>query len=282
MMKRILKEPLFHFLVGGVLLFAAHAWLNRGVSDEPETVRITAAEVNWLKETWALQWQRQPNEQELRGLVSDYLKEVLLAREATALGLDVNDTVVRRRLAQKMEFLLEDTARLAEPAEEELRRLYIAGGVRYQAPARISFSQIFFNSEAAAKSALAKVSTHPASELGDRTLLESDFKDTDQQAVTGMFGNQFAEKLFTLEPGRWHGPVASGYGFHLIRISDLQLGKSQPFEAVRSKVLEDWQRSQHTQINSQFYTSLLKKYDVQVEDAVKPLIEPIAIAGVTR
>ena len=281
-MKRILKEPLLHFLVGGTLLFAAHAWLNRDVSDTPATVRITAAEVNWLKETWALQWQRQPNEQELRGLVSDYLKEVLLAREATELGLDVNDTVVRRRLAQKMEFLLQDTARIAEPPEEELRRIYASGSVRYQTPARISFSQIFFNSEASAKNALAQVATQPASDLGDRTLLESDFRDVDQQTVSSILGNEFADKLFTLEPGRWHGPVASSYGFHLIRISDLQPGQIQPFETVRSKVLEDWQHSQYTRANSQFYANLLKKYNVQVEEAVRPLIEPIAIAGITR
>lgn len=281
-MKRILKEPLFHFLVGGVLLFAAHAWLNRDESDEPKTVRITAAEVNWLKDTWALQWQRQPNEQELRGLVSDYLKEVLLAREATELGLDVNDTIVRRRLAQKMEFLLQDTARIADPSEEQLRRLYASGGVRYQAPARISFSQIFFNSEASAKNALAMVAMHPASEFGDRTLLESDFNDADQQTVITILGNQFAEKLFTLEPGHWHGPIASGYGFHLVRISDLRPGQMQPFEDVRSKVLEDWQSSQRTQANSLFYANLSKKYDVQVEEAVKPLIGPIGIAGVTR
>lgn len=281
-MKRILKEPLLHFLVVGALLFAAHAWLNRDVSDAPKAVRITEAEVNWLKETWALQWQRQPNQQELRGLVSDYLREVLLAREATELGLDVNDTVVRRRLAQKMEFLLQDTARIAEPPEEELRRIYASGSVRYQTPARISFSQIFFNSDASAKNALAQVATHSASELGDRTLLESDFKDVDQQAVTSILGNQFADKLFTLEPGRWHGPMASSYGFHLIRISDVQPGQIQPFETVRSKVLEDWQHSQYTRANSQFYANLLKKYDVQVEEAVRPLIEPIAIAGITR
>jgi hypothetical protein len=282
MMKRILKEPLFHFLVGGALLFAAYAWLNRDVPDEPRVVRITAAEVNWLKETWTFQWKRQPDERELRGLVSDYLREVLLAREATELGLDANDTIVRRRLAQKMEFLLQDTARLIEPNDDELRRLYTTSGDRYRAQSRISFSQIFFNSEASAKNALAKVGTGPASGLGDRTMLESEFKDADRHAVMTIFGNQFSEELFKLEAGRWLGPVASGYGFHLVRISDIQPGLPRPFEDVRAQVLEDWQHLQQVRANEQFYANLLKKYDLEVEEAVKPLIEPIAIAGATR
>ena len=120
-MRRWLKEPLLHFLVVGGLLFAAHAWLHRGGGDAPHVVHLTAAEVNWLKEMWARQWQRPPNEQELRGLVTDYVKEGLLAREARALGLDENDTIVRRRLAQKLAFFVQDTARLAEAGEDAMR-----------------------------------------------------------------------------------------------------------------------------------------------------------------
>jgi hypothetical protein len=113
-----------HFLLVGGLLFAAYAWLDGGSDATPRVVRITAVEVNWLKDTWARQWQRPPSEQELRGMVADYAKEALLARHAHELGLAENDTVVRRRLAQKMEFLVQDTARLAEPGEDELRQLY--------------------------------------------------------------------------------------------------------------------------------------------------------------
>jgi hypothetical protein len=58
-MKHWFKEPLLHFLVAGGLLFAASAWLNRGGSEAPRVVRITAAEVHWLQEMWARQWQRQ-------------------------------------------------------------------------------------------------------------------------------------------------------------------------------------------------------------------------------
>lgn len=204
------KEPLLHFLVAGGLLFAVYAWLNRGGGDEPRVVRITAAEVNWLRETWARQWQRPPSEQDLRGIVADYLKEELLAREARELGLEENDTVVRRRLAQKMEFLVQDTARLADPGENELREIYNANRARYQNPPRISFTQIYFTTEAAARQGLDQLATHGAADLGDRTLLERDYAEADEQAVRSLFGPEFAEKLFALEPGQWRGPVASG------------------------------------------------------------------------
>ena len=129
-MKRLLKEPLLHFLVLGALLFGAYAWLNRGASARQEngagTVRITTTEVAWLADTWARQRQRPPTREELRGMVTEYLKEELLAREARAMGLDEDDLVVRRRLAQKLEFLVQDTSRLAEPTDEELLRLYEA------------------------------------------------------------------------------------------------------------------------------------------------------------
>jgi hypothetical protein len=273
-MRHWLKEPLLHFLVAGGLLFAAYAWLNRGGDGEPRVVRITAAEVNWLKETWTRQWQRPPNEQELRGMVADYVKEALLAREARALGLDENDTVVRRRLAQKLEFLVQDTARLAEPGEDELRQLYDANRARYQTPARISFTQIYFKTEAAARQGLAELATHSAAELGDRSLLERDYARTDAQTVTSLFGREFADKVFTLEPGQWHDPVASGYGFHLVRISERQAVQPRPFDEVRAQVLDEWHRSQQAKANAQFFAALLKKYDLVVEESVNPLIGP--------
>ena len=138
----------------GALLFGAYAWLNRGASARQEngagTVRITTSEVAWLADTWARQRQRPPTREELRGLVTEYLKEELLAREARAMGLDEDDLVVRRRLAQKLEFLVQDTSRLAEPTDEDLRRLYDANPDRNSKPRRaVSFTHVFFNRETA-------------------------------------------------------------------------------------------------------------------------------------
>lgn len=275
-MRRWFSEPLVHFLVLGGLLFGAHGWNNRGVGDEPRVVRVTAAEVNWLAEVWTRQWQRQPSEQELRGLVGDYLKEELLAREAKEIGLDQNDTIVRRRLAQKMEFLVQDTARLAEPGEGELRRLYDAETTRYRTPPRISFTQIFFKTEAGARTGLAQVALHGPAQLGDHTLLDRDYATLDEQTLSTLFGGQFARQIFALEPDRWLGPVPSAYGFHLVRVNGRESPLVRPFGEVRTQVLEDWHRAQQARADEQFFAGLLKKYEVVVDETVRPLMGPFA------
>ena len=125
---KLLKDPLLHFVVAGAILFAGYELINRGEINPSATdpVHIGEGEIRWLKETFANQWQRPPTEDELRGLVAGFLEEELFAREAKALGLDQNDTIVRRRLAQKLTFLVDDTSRIVEPADEELRRFYDA------------------------------------------------------------------------------------------------------------------------------------------------------------
>ncbi|WP_022947372.1 peptidyl-prolyl cis-trans isomerase [Methylohalobius crimeensis] len=264
-MRSWLKEPLIHFLLAGGLLFAAYAWFHQGEGGDARVVRITAEELGWLKETWARQWHRPPDEREFRNLVNDYLKEVLLALEARELGLDENDTVVRRRLAQKMAFLVQDTASLAEPAETELREFYDVTRAHYRIPARISFTQIFFDTESSARQGLKEIATRRPAELGDRILLERHFEGADEQAVASLFGREFAETVFALEPGSWHGPVESGYGFHLVRIGGRQAARQRPFEEVRTQVREAWQRSRQAEAGERYFAELLKKYDVIVD-----------------
>lgn len=271
-MKRWLSEPLVHFLVAGGLLFAAYAWLNRDDTAAAEAVRITTAEVNWLKETWTRQWHRPPDEQELRSLVIGYLKEELMAREAKEIGLDQNDTIVRRRLAQKMEFIVQDTARLVEPDEAQLRQRYEASRERYKNPARITLIQIFFKTEVAAQQGLAALKKRSADELGDPSMLERVFPQADLKLLTSQFGADFAGKAFSLEPERWQGPLASAYGFHLLRVSERQEGGLRPFEEVRAQVLEEWHIEQLARINEQYFAGLLKKYRVDVEDSLRPLL----------
>ena len=283
-MKRLLKEPLLHFLVLGTLLFAVYSWLNRSSPNNKNTagtVRITSNEIAWLKETWSRQWQREPSRDELRGLVTDFLKEELLSREARALGLDQNDTIVRRRLAQKLEFLVKDTSTLAEPTEEDLRRFYEANPERFQTDARISFTQVFFSREKRAaagtdaKAALSELAGGAnAADVGDRILVDSDFVDTDMQSVAGQFGREFANAVFALKPGGWTGPIESGYGLHLVRVSEVKPGKRRAFSEVKTQVLEYWREQRQRQDNEKYFASLLKKYDVVVDENLKPLIGP--------
>ncbi len=273
---------MLHFLLLGSALFGVYHWRQpfdsaqgRGATpDGTRVVRITVQEVQWLQETWARQWQRPPDERELRGLVADYVKELLLAREAQELGLAENDTIVRRRLAQKMEFLMEDTARLPEPAEAELRAWYEARRPPYEIPARITFTQLFFNSEVDARQALGREVE------GDRIMLEREYTGADEQAIARDFGAEFAIAVMALEPGAWRGPIQSGYGFHLVRVQARTPAEPLPFEDARAQALVDWQREHQAKAHEQFMAALINKYDVVADERIKPLVEAVVRGGV--
>ena len=282
---KLLKDPLLHFFVAGAILFAGYELINRG---EPtpsaiDPVHIGEGEMRWLKETFANQWRRPPTEDEMRGLVAGFLEEELFAREAKALGLDQNDTIVRRRLAQKLTFLIGDTSRIVDPNEGELRRFYDANAERFRADARVSFTQLFFNperrqhAESDARAALLSISAtdadHAAS-LGDPILLENEFHDVDSQTVSNVFGADFARSVFSLKPGSWAGPVKSGYGVHLVRVTDLSPGTLRPFEQVRPKVLEEWRHQQETAAKAAYLGKLREKYGVVIDDSASHLFAP--------
>lgn len=286
---KLLKEPLLHFLLAGGVLFAVHAWMNPATNEAAvsasHTVRITGNEVAWLKQTWTRQWQRSPSEAELKGLVAGYLREVLLAQEARALGLDENDTVVRRRLAQKMEFMVQDTAQLAEPGEEQLQRFFETHREYFQSPARVSFTHVYFNrdrrgvrTEADARAALQQLSQTgaavSASDLGDRFLGGYDFVEVDESEVASVLGPELAHRIFSLAPSKWQGPLASGYGLHLIRIGQIRLAQPRELGAVETEVRKLWREQREQEVREQYFAALLERYDVVVDESIRPLVGP--------
>ena len=280
---KLLKEPLLHFIVAGAVLFAGYELINRGEMNRPVTapIHIGEGDIRWLRDTFANQWQRPPTEDELHGLVAGFLKEELLAREAQAMGLDQNDTIVRRRLAQKLEFLIGDTSRIVEPADAELRRFHDANAERFRVEARVSFTQLFFNpekrkhAESDARAVLVSIAGtggDGAAAMGDPILLENEFHEVDEQTVSKMFGADFARAIFLLEPGAWAGPVKSGYGVHLVRITDLRPATLRPFQEVRAKVLEEWRRQREEHTKTEYLSKLREKYGVVIDDSVTPLL----------
>lgn len=278
--KRWLRDPLIHFIAAGALLFVVHAWLNRGDGGSPRVVHITAGEVNWLRTVWSRQWHRSPNDDELRGIVSAYLKERMAARDAQELGLDENDPVIRRRLAQKMEFLVQDSTLLAEPNMDELRSFYELHRARYQVPAQVSFTQIFFKTEDAARANLQKGENIGGNEPGDTSLLPGDVVRADREMVENSFGRTFASKVFALGPGQWHGPILSSYGFHLVQIRETHAAQVRSFDEVRAKVASDWYQERTAKAKEQYFRDLLKKYEVVADEGIKPLIE--SVVKITR
>ena len=281
---KLLREPLLHFAIGGAILFAGYGWLNRedATTDSVEPVQIGEGEVRWLQETWTSQWLREPSAEELRGLVADLVTEELLAREAREMGLAENDTIVRRRLAQKLKFLIEDTSRLVEPTEEELRQFYAANPARFQRDARVSFAQIFFNPEqrqdatSDAMAALTELKAAGSSDLpatiGDRLLVDANLENADEHTVSSMFGPDFTRAVFALSPGAWSGPVKSGYGVHLVSVADLTPAKLLPFDEVRDAVSAEWRLKQESQANLDYLARLREKYGVVLDDNLKALL----------
>jgi parvulin-like peptidyl-prolyl cis-trans isomerase-like protein len=282
----LLKEPLLHFLLVGAALFGAYTWLNRTV-EKPSVgktpqIQVSAGDVQWLVENWTTQWQRPPTQQELRGLVVDYLNEQLLAREARALGLEENDVIIRRRLAQKLTFLIDDTLRRADPSDDELQQFYETNAQRFRSGARISFVHIYFSPQlradarldATAVLKLLEESSRSATELGDRLLLESEFRDETEQSISSAFGLGFARAVFALKSNAWSGPIESGYGLHLVRVLALQEARLPSLSEVRARVLEDWKREKEHIAKERYLAQLRRKYDVVVDDDVKPFIAP--------
>ena len=295
---RFLQEPLLHFLVIGAVLFGAYAWLNRDGGDAGvRQVRLAESDVRWLRETFVLQSQREPTEEELRVLVRDFVKEALLARQARELGLDQDDIVVRRRLAQKMTLLLQDDSRRAAPSDDDLHRLYEAQ--RSQAPRsqdrseprtlftrpRISFTHIFFSRDqradaaADARQALKELSrpdaTAPAAALGDRVSIKAEFRNADERAVANQFGAKFAAEVFELAPGPWQGPLESSQGFHLVRITQLTPAQLRPFDEIKGELVEMWHEQNQRESEERYFVEQLKKYRVVPDESVKALVGPL-------
>jgi hypothetical protein len=268
-LSRWLREPLLHFAVSGALLFAAYAWLNPSApGSDLREVRIGDGEVKWLAATWRGQTGREPTPEELRELVANLVKEELLSREAREMRLDENDTIVRRRLAQKLEFMLQDTARLAEPSEDELRRFYETSPKAFLTEPRISFTQVYFTNERRAAAALPQVAGASPAEavmLGDRLMVEPEFRAADPQAIAAVLGPKFARAVVELAPGAWHGPVESGYGVHLVRVAAVEPARRREFAEVRAQVLERWREEKQREAEKRFLDRLAAKYKVVVE-----------------
>jgi hypothetical protein len=274
---RWLREPLLHFALLGALIFAVNAWRERRRPAENASahIEVTAGTVAWLREGFTRQWHRAPDADDLRGLVNDHLREEVLYREALAMGLDRDDSIVRRRMAQKMEFLTQDIAGAAEPDEAARRKFFEENAARYARAARVSFRHVFFGKErrgakldADAREALAALAKGASEEtLGDPFLREHEFTDANADDIAAALGREFAEKVAAMPAGEWRGPVASSYGLHLVRVS----GRAEPqpvaFEAVRDAVARDLADERRRTANRDFLEGLKTHYRITVDEA---------------
>ena len=276
---KFFREPLVHFLLIGAALFVIYAyWGQPDVTENERAITITAGEIEWLSDSWQKRWNRPPTKQEREGLINQYLKEMILYREALAMGLDRDDTVIRRRLAQKLEFLSQDLISPTPPSEEELLSYFIEHMDRYQQPDLITFTHIFFDPDKrgnqtlkdaeTAKAELISLQqpTQDARSFGDQFMLQSYYPERSEAEVAKLFGSGFAGPVFKLTPLQWHGPVLSGYGTHLVFVHDLNKTPPPELTEVEEQVKQDWTNDQREKLNDQFIASLMGRYEVTIEE----------------
>jgi hypothetical protein len=271
----LLREPLLHFLVAGVALFGGWRWLHPAgdASDTPERIELGADDVRQIQRSWLAQGRAALAPEQLRGLVEDRVREEILVREGRALGLDEDDTIVRRRLAQKMEFLFEDVAALRDPAPGELQDWYEQHAERFTLPARASFRHLYFSPDrrgAAARDdaarALGKLAAAPAAAdapaLGDPFMFQSYYGDRSSEQIARELGPAFAQALLATAPGAWAGPIQSGYGWHLVWIDEVTPARVPAFEDVEADVRRAWTEEQRAAIRERAFAAMRSRYEV--------------------
>jgi hypothetical protein len=282
-MKRLLKEPLLHFLMLGAVIFAVYHWLPKRSNSESGNIVITQGEIENLATIFARSWQRPPTQEELAGLLRDRVREEVYCREAMALGLDRDDSVIRRRLQQKMEFVSDDIAAQSEPSDAELNAFLQAHPDLFRVEQRFTFRQVYLNPEKHGEhlvhnAAQLLVQLNQAggkadvSAVGDSFLLEHTFKWVPDSEVAKQFGEKFAAKLGELSSGQWQGPVESGYGVHLVFVEERTKGRVPELTEVRDAVHREWTNARRLEAKEKFYQGLLKRYTVTIEPV--PPAEP--------
>ncbi|HYJ42346.1 MAG TPA: peptidylprolyl isomerase [Steroidobacteraceae bacterium] len=275
MIRRLLREPLLHFFLLGTVLFGVYGWLNRGGASAPTEIFVSRDQVRSFEAQFERVWRRPATPQELQHLVDNWVREEIFYREGLALGLDRDDPVVRRRVGQKVEFII-DGATPAAPTTAELQAWLDAHPASYTIEPVYSLQQVYFDPQrhgasldrdiAAAQRSLASGKVV----IGDATMLPAALEATAQFDVEREFGDAFAAALKDLPVGSWQGPVKSGFGLHLVLLSERSGGTRPQLEQVRAEVERDLLRVRAKEANEAMYDRLRANYRVLVESAGTP------------
>mgnify|MGYP001823017791 CR=1 FL=1 len=272
-MKKLLREPLLHFFVAGACLFALFAWQSEDALQAPDDIIVDTMRVETLKTQFERVWQRSPTPDELQNLVESWVREEILYREGVALGLDRNDPVLRRRVAQNMEFIAEQ---FVEPlsGDDELEEWFARNADDYRIDPRFSFRQVYL--DPSARSAAFEARVEEANQVlasgdipaSDVTLLPVELEDVALAEVRRTFGDAFAESLPGIAVGEWAGPVASGYGLHFVLVDWMQPSRVPELDEVRDAVERDYLAERTRALKDRFYETLRERYNVVYEDSL--------------
>lgn len=276
-MGKLLREPLLHFVVLGAALFWLFSWTGGPAGPDDNRIVVTPGLVQHLTAGFERTWQRPPTEQELQGLIDSHIREEIYYREALALGLDRDDTIVRRRLMQKLEFLTADAAEALDPSDDELRRYLEQHPDSFRLEAQAAFRHVYLNPERHAGNVdevarrllerlrAGNVPAEDGTEPGDRLMIPAEMALTRRSEIERLFGWQFADGVLDAEPGRWTGPIESGYGLHLVHVGERREARMPTLGEVRDLVLREWLNARRQALGEAFYRRLRERYTVVVE-----------------
>lgn len=276
MLKRILREPLLHFLLLGGLLFLAYGWLGGTAPAPPDEIVIDAARVETLENQFERTWQRPPTARERQGLIDSWLREEIFYREGLALGLDQGDPVVRRRIAQKMDFISEGL--MVEPPDDaELQAWFTDNAERYRVDPVFTLRQVYYDPgrfddewAGAVAAARAELESEGEPEPVGGLLLPAALDDAPAREVSRVFGRAFTETLTEAPIGRWYGPVRSGFGVHLVKVDDRIDGRVPELAEVRDEAERDYLVERREEANDALYESLRNRYSVRYDGVPAP------------
>ena len=272
------RSPLLVFLVLGVGVFAVERWLADGNIEE-RVVTVTGEQVDAIRARWDAQWGRPPAGRELEGLIDETVREEILYREALRLGLDRDDPIVRRRLAQKMTFMLEDNAQLPAPTAREVEAYFAAQAERYREPQRTSFRHVYLGEDRRAdprRDATALLQAMRAGDAGgwrragDPFPLLREYADRTDREIAELFGAHFAAALGNLATGDWHGPLGSTHGTHLVEVLHRSTPRPPALDEVRERVVQDLLQAQRREQNRIALRAVRERYDVRMPSAESP------------
>ncbi len=272
-MQPILKEPLLHFAVLGIGLFALYRFVAGDAPAGPDEIVVDAPRLAMLAEGFSRSWRRPPTAAELDGLVESYIREEILYREGLALGLGRDDSVIRNRVRVKME-LIGDNAE-SEISNADVQAWFDANADRYATPARYDLEQIYFDPAkhgstlsgniAAALREIERNAQVDAVQLGDATLLPAELVDVSRTDIASQFGDEIAAALTQTPTGRWFGPVSSSYGEHLLRVDVREESRPGVLADVREDVERDLRYARAQSARDALYARLRDRYTIRVE-----------------
>ena len=278
-MKKLIKDPLLHFLLIGALLFLVFEFIKSPAGIQENSIVITSGDIEALQANFARTWQRPPTENELSGLIEERVRDEIAYREAVAMGLDQGDSVIRRRLRMKMELIIEDVAGLSPPTDEDLKAYLVEHRDSFHQQPQVSFMHVYLNSdkrgarvEDDARQILTKLSAagrdaDPGS-YGDSNMLPKELPLYYINDIGRLFGVDFSRQILEVKPGGWAGPVWSSYGLHLVYVRERIEGRDPELDEVRKEVEREWSAKRRKEFKEATYNKLRERYTIVIEEPV--------------